>query len=73
VIGSAERISHDVVRIVVDDAGRALADLSAPMERIGLEVEEAAEHIVNYDEAFVRVVERHRELRNSGDDRTGTD
>ncbi|TVR21744.1 MAG: ABC transporter ATP-binding protein [Ilumatobacter sp.] len=73
VVGSAERISHDVVRIVVDDAGRALADLSAPMERIGLEVEEAAEHIVNYDEAFVRVVERHRELRNSGDDRTGTD
>ena len=60
VIGSAERITHDVVRIVVDDAGRALADLKGSIEQIGLEMVEATEHTITYDEAFVRVVERHR-------------
>jgi hypothetical protein len=36
-------------------------DIRAGVEELGLEVTEAAEHTVDYDEAFVRVVERHRQ------------
>lgn len=57
---SVERTSHDAVRIVVDDADRALTELREALASIGLEMADAAEHTVDYDEAFVRVVERHR-------------
>jgi ABC-2 type transport system ATP-binding protein len=60
VIGDIERVDHVTVRIVVRDADEAIAEIGACMDTLGLEVVEATEHVVDYDEAFVRVVERHR-------------
>ncbi|MET0910597.1 MAG: ABC transporter ATP-binding protein [Ilumatobacteraceae bacterium] len=60
VIGDVERVDHVTVRIVVRDADEAIAEIGAGMDSLGLEVVEATEHVVDYDEAFVRVVERHR-------------
>ena len=60
VIGEIDRVDHVTIRIVVRDAGEAITEISSAMQRLGLEVVEATEHVVDYDEAFVRVVERHR-------------
>lgn len=60
VVGSIERERHDVLRVVVDDADVALERMRAAMDELGLDLLEASEHTVDYDEAFVRVVERHR-------------
>ena len=60
VIGEIDRIDHVTIRIVVRDAGEAIAEIGSGMDTLGLEVVEATEHVVDYDEAFVRVVERHR-------------
>ncbi len=68
VIGSIERERHDVLRIVVSDADAALELISSALEEVGLDVVEAAEHQVDYDEAFVRVVERHRGASTAGGD-----
>ncbi len=61
VIGHIDRIDHVTVRIVVRDADEAIAELSSCLGTLGLALVEATEHVVDYDEAFVRVVERHRE------------
>jgi ABC-2 type transport system ATP-binding protein len=61
VIGSVERLDPVSLRIVVDDAMRALDLLRQRTSGDGLTIVEANEHIVDYDEAFVRVVERHRQ------------
>lgn len=69
VVGSIERERHDVLRIVVDDAAAALDRIRAALDDIGLDLVEAAEHTVDDDEAFVRVVERHRSAgAGAGDD-----
>ncbi len=60
VVGDIERIDVSAVRLVVDHAERAIADLTAAFDEIGVGVVEASEHEVDYDEAFVRVVQRHR-------------
>jgi ABC-2 type transport system ATP-binding protein len=60
VIGEIDRIDHVTVRIVVRDAGEAIDEVGSCMDALGLVVVEATEHVVDYDEAFVRVVERHR-------------
>jgi ABC-2 type transport system ATP-binding protein len=60
VVGSVERLDPVSLRIVVDDAMRALDVLRQRTASGGLSIVEANEHIVDYDEAFVRVVERHR-------------
>jgi ABC-2 type transport system ATP-binding protein len=60
VIGDIERVDHVSVRIVVRDAGEAIAEIGSCLDTLGLEAVEATEHVVDYDEAFVRVVERHR-------------
>jgi ABC-2 type transport system ATP-binding protein len=60
VIGDIERVDAVTWRIVVRDADEALADMSERLDAVGLELVEATEHVVDYDEAFVRVVERHR-------------
>jgi ABC-2 type transport system ATP-binding protein len=67
VIGSVERNGFDGVRVVVDDADVALVDLRGHVDSVGLELAEAAEHTVDYDEAFVRVVERHRQQQGAAD------
>ena len=60
VVGDVERSGPTGVRIVVEDADRALTDVESALHSLGAEVVEIDEHIVDYDEAFVRVVERHR-------------
>jgi ABC-2 type transport system ATP-binding protein len=66
VIGAIERIDPVTVRVVVRDAHEAIAEISSAMDTLGLELVEATEHVVDYDEAFVRVVERHRESSAQG-------
>jgi ABC-2 type transport system ATP-binding protein len=60
VVGDVERLHPNEVRIIVDDAERAMRDVNGAAASLGLEIAEACEHVVDYDEAFVRVVERHR-------------
>jgi ABC-2 type transport system ATP-binding protein len=68
VIGSIERRGYDGLRIVVDDADVAIPALRDHVATGGPEIVEADEYTVDYDEAFVRVVERHRSSRGGGTD-----
>jgi ABC-2 type transport system ATP-binding protein len=63
VIGDIERLQTAQIRIVVDSAERAIPDITSALDAIGLAAQEVREHVVDYDEAFVRVVERHRALQ----------
>jgi ABC-2 type transport system ATP-binding protein len=63
VVGAIDRLDHRQLRIVVDDAERAVESLTDAMRTVGLEPIEMWEHDVDYDEAFVRVVQRHRDRR----------
>ncbi len=63
VVGAIERLEHRQLRLVVDDAARAVRDLTGALRAIGLEANEMWEHDVDYDEAFMRVVQRHRDRR----------
>jgi ABC-2 type transport system ATP-binding protein len=60
VIGDVERQGTNGVRIVVEDADAAVTDIAGALQSLSLEAVDIAEHVVDYDEAFVRVVERHR-------------
>lgn len=60
VVGDIERTDVSAVRFVVDDAEQAIDDLNRSFSELGVDVIEAGEHEVDYDEAFVRVVQRHR-------------
>lgn len=60
VIGDVERLGSSSARIVVDDARGAIEQLTAVAADLGVQVVAADEHVVDYDEAFVRIVERHR-------------
>ena len=60
VLGDVERTGPTGLRIVVDDATTALEEVSRCVTAAGLTIVDASEHVVDYDEAFVRVVERHR-------------
>ena len=60
VLSGPEQVSARMWRLVVDDADAAIDRLDETLERLQLPVVEAREHIVDYDEAFVRVIERHR-------------
>jgi ABC-2 type transport system ATP-binding protein len=63
VVGDVERTGPKGLRVVVEDADRAISDLSAALAALGATPIDVSEHIVDYDEAFVRVVERHRNGR----------
>jgi ABC-2 type transport system ATP-binding protein len=67
VVGDVDRLAPDAVRIVVEDAEHALAELTTCLSSLGIDVLQADEHVVDYDEAFVRVVERHRTLDRTAD------
>jgi ABC-2 type transport system ATP-binding protein len=58
VVGSIEREGSTGLRVVVE--GEVLEELRQRLVEVGLDVESVDEHVVDYDEAFVRVVERHR-------------
>jgi ABC-2 type transport system ATP-binding protein len=60
VLGAPEEVSTRTWRVVVDDANAAADRVEALLERLALPVVEISEHVVDYDEAFVRVIERHR-------------
>lgn len=60
VIGDVERAGPTGVRVVVEDADRSMDALRQALVSMGVEVVEMEEHVVDYDEAFVRIVERHR-------------
>ena len=59
-VHSMERLRADAVRIVVDNAEQAIAETRKALTSIGIEVRDVSEYAVDYDEAFVRVVQRHR-------------
>jgi ABC-2 type transport system ATP-binding protein len=69
VVGDIERDGTTVLRVVVD--GEVLEELQARLTEIGLDVESVDEHMVDYDEAFVRVVERHRNAQQLPDPQGG--
>lgn len=58
--GVIEHTNPTTVRAVVDDARVAIGSLTRACGELGIEIVAAGEHVVDYDEAFVRVVERHR-------------
>jgi ABC-2 type transport system ATP-binding protein len=60
VVGEIERLGPAVVRVAVDDARHAIEQLTGAAAALGVDVVGVDEHIVDYDEAFVRIVERHR-------------
>ena len=60
VISGPEPLSARTWRLVVADAEPAIDLLDAALERLQLPVIEVREHVVDFDEAFVRVIERHR-------------
>ncbi len=60
VLSRPEPLSARTWRVVVEDADAAIDRLDAALERLQLPVIEAREHVVDFDEAFVRVIERHR-------------
>ena len=67
VVGEVERTEPNMIRVVVDDAERAVDQLNGTFAELGVDVIEAGEHEVDYDEAFVRVVERHRRTTADGE------
>ena len=60
VISGPEPVSARTWRLVVTDAEAAIALLDSALERLPLPVVAVREHVVDFDEAFVRVIERHR-------------
>jgi ABC-2 type transport system ATP-binding protein len=66
VIGDILRRGAHGLRIVVDDADGALPAIREALEGQRLVADDICEHVVDYDEAFVQVVERHR--RDTGGD-----
>jgi ABC-2 type transport system ATP-binding protein len=71
-VGAVERLHADAIRIVVDDAEQAMGRIKQALAAIGLEARDISEHLVDYDEAFVRVVQRHRAQR-SATESTGSE
>ena len=63
VIGAPQEIDARRWRIVVSDADAAEIVIRTALEDAGLPVVEVKEHIVDFDEAFIRVIERHRAAR----------
>ena len=57
---SVERFSDVSVRVVVEDANRALDVLRSGAADAGPRVVDAGEYVADFDEAFVRIVEQHR-------------
>ena len=60
VISGPDQVRPRVWRIVVDDANVVRRRVDDVAERLRLPIIETEEHVVDFDEAFVRVIERHR-------------
>ena len=66
VVAAPEEVEPRKWRIVVRDADLAQRELPAAFQHAGLSVVDLQEHMVDFDEAFVRVIERARLRRSSG-------
>jgi hypothetical protein len=66
VVAPPEEVEPRRWRIVVRDADAALRELPAAFQRAQLSVVDLQEHVVDFDEAFVRVIERARLRRSNG-------
>jgi ABC-2 type transport system ATP-binding protein len=60
VVSGPDRVSKREWRLVVEDADEMLGHLDDALSRLQLPIIETREHVVDFDEAFVRVIERHR-------------
>jgi len=67
-----ERLGAGQIRLIVDNAARAITDVGDALAALGLEPRDVSEHVVEYDEAFVRIVERHRQQQAVTSDDGGT-
>jgi hypothetical protein len=72
VVGPPEEIEPRVWRVVVRDADAAQREVPAALERAGVPVVDVQEHIVDFDEAFVRVIERARRRRSQATEDSAT-
>jgi ABC-2 type transport system ATP-binding protein len=63
VLAAPEEVEPRIWRIVVRDADVALRELPAAFQHAELSVVDLQEHVVDFDEAFVRVIERARRRR----------
>jgi ABC-2 type transport system ATP-binding protein len=68
VVGEVVRRDARGLRVVVEDADEAVPALRDALEARQLVVDDICEHVVDYDEAFVQVVERHRRGRHDEPD-----
>jgi ABC-2 type transport system ATP-binding protein len=60
VVGEVERTGPTGIRLVTEDAGDMIQLLPSVLEGFDRRVVEIDEHLVDYDEAFVQIVQRHR-------------
>jgi len=60
VIGRPETVDGRTLRVVVDNADEVTGRVDARLRELGQQVTGIDEHFVDYDEAFVRVIQRHR-------------
>jgi ABC-2 type transport system ATP-binding protein len=60
VLSGPDHVAGRMWRLVVDDADEAIDRLDAVLQQLQLPIIETREHFVDFDEAFVRVIERHR-------------
>jgi hypothetical protein len=67
VISGPDKVTARMWRLVVDDADDAIQRLDEQLERLQLPIIETREHFVDFDEAFVRVIERHRSVNEDAD------
>ncbi len=73
VLAPPEEVEPRKWRVVVRDATIGHREVTAALERAGLPVVDVQEHTVDFDEAFVRVVERARNRRARADAAAATD
>jgi len=66
VLAPPEEVEPRKWRIVVRDADVAQRELATAFQHAGLSVVDLQEHVVDFDEAFVRVIERARRRRAEG-------
>lgn len=59
-VRQTESAPDRALRLVADDAQRAIPQLMAALQRAGAEVQSVAPYQPTFDEVFVRLIERHQ-------------
>ncbi len=60
VVARPEAVGPTSWQVVVDDSSASCTTVREALERAGAGVVEVRDHPVDYDESFVRIIERHR-------------